>query len=271
MSNTTAATLAQNEIALAGQKLPSERLDPENNERMSVIKIGRMRKHLSVKKSQQWVKAILSLNAGVTYEAEGYIGTLLGLDATKNTQAVELGVNAIREAVYLVTSKDDHDPEPTDDIAGFSGGEVWLITEKVTDEQTVLLGIVNQKRKGGALEILPIQNQLQSLFDLVVLIAATISSNAIPEESKGEIIYLRKELLEALSNKQGGQGVVTVMRHFGFHTPDDTNPKYRGKFTRQQPENLKASIDNLSQDLLEREEGYWQRVAANQQQRNQAA
>ena len=259
MSNTTAATLAQNEIALAGQKLPSERLDPENNERMSVIKIGRMRKHLSVKKSQQWVKAILSLNAGVTYEAEGYIGTLLGLDATKNTQAVELGVNAIREAVYLVTSKDDHDPEPTDDIAGFSGGEVWLITEKVTDEQTVLLGIVNQKRKGGALEILPIQNQLQSLFDLVVLIAATISSNAIPE------------LLEALSNKQGGQGVVTVMRHFGFHTPDDTNPKYRGKFTRQQPENLKASIDNLSQDLLEREEGYWQRVAANQQQRNQAA
>lgn len=187
MSNTTAATLAQNEIALAGQKLPSERLDPENNERMSVIKIGRMRKHLSVKKSQQWVKAILSLNAGVTYEAEGYIGTLLGLDATKNTQAVELGVNAIREAVYLVTSKDDHDPEPTDDIAGFSGGEVWLITEKVTDEQTVLLGIVNQKRKGGALEILPIQNQLQSLFDLVVLIAATISSNAIPEESKGEL------------------------------------------------------------------------------------
>lgn len=271
MSNTIAATLAQNEVTLADQELPSERLDPENNERMSVIKIGRMRKHLSVKKSQQWVKVILSLNAGVTYEAEGYIGTLLGLDATKNTQAVELGVNAIREAVYLVTPKDDNDPEPANGVAGFPGGEVWLITEKVTDEQTVLLGIVNQKRKGGALEILPIQNQLQSLFDLVVLIAATISSNAIPEESKGEIIYLRKELLEALSNKQGGQGVVTVMRHFGFHTPDDMNPKYRAKFTRQQPENLKASIDNLSQDLLEREEGYWQRVAANQQQRSQAA
>ena len=222
-------------------------------------------------KKQQWVKAILSLNAGVTYEAEGYIGTLLGLDATKNTQAVELGVNAIREAVYLVTSKDDHDPEPTDDIAGFSGGEVWLITEKVTDEQTVLLGIVNQKRKGGALEILPIQNQLQSLFDLVVLIAATISSNAIPEKSEGEVIYLRKELLEALSNKQGGQGVVTVMRHFGFHTPDDMNPKYRGRLTPKSRKEVCADTDDLSLALIEREEGYWQRVAANQQQRSQAA
>ena len=271
MSNTTAATLAQNEVTLIDQEFPSERLDPENNERMSVVKIGRRRKHLSVKKSRQWVKVILSLKEGVTYEAEGYIGTLLGLDATEDTQAVELGVNAIREAVYLVTPKDDHDPEPTDGIAGFPGGEVWLITEKVTDEQTVLLGIVNQKRKGGALEILPVQNQLQSLFDLVVLIAATISSNAIPGESEGEVIYLRKEFLEALSSNQGGQGVVTVMRHLGFHVPDDMNPKYRGKFTRQQLETLKASTDDLSLALIEREEGYRERVAANQQQRKQAA
>ena len=94
MSNTTAATLAQNEIALVDQELPSKRLDPENNERMSVIKIGRMRKHLSVEKSQQWVKVILSLKAGVAYEAEGHIGTLLGLDTTEDTQAVELGANA---------------------------------------------------------------------------------------------------------------------------------------------------------------------------------
>ena len=49
MSNTTAATLAQNEVTLIDQEFPSERLDPENNERMSVVKIGRMRKHLSVK------------------------------------------------------------------------------------------------------------------------------------------------------------------------------------------------------------------------------
>lgn len=61
MSNTTAATLAQNEVTLVDQELPSKRLDPENNERMSVIKISRMRKHLSVEKSQQWVNAILSL------------------------------------------------------------------------------------------------------------------------------------------------------------------------------------------------------------------
>lgn len=271
MSNTTAATLAQNEVTLIDQEFPSERLDPENNERMSVVKIGRMRKHLSVKKSQQWVKVILSLKEGVTYEAEGYIGTLLGLDATEDTQAVELGVNAIREAVYLVTPKDDHDPEPTNGIAGFPGGEVWLITEKVTDEQTVLLGIVNQKRKGGALEILPIQSQLQSLFDLVVLIAATISSNAIPKEGEGEIVYLRKKFLEALPSKQGRQGVVMVMQRFGFHTPDGRNPKYRGRLTSKSRKEVCADTDDLSLALIEREEGYWQRVAANQQQRSQAA
>ena len=271
MSNTTAATLAQNEIALVDQELPSKRLDPENNERMSVIKISRMRKHLSVEKSQQWVNAILSLKEGVTYEAEGHIGTLQGLDATEDTQAVELGVNAIREAVYLVTPKDDQDPEPANGAAGFPGGEVWLITEKVTDKQTVLLGIVNQKRKGGALEILPIQSQLQSLFDLVVLIAAIISSNAIPRESEGEIVYLRKEFLEALSNKQGGQGIVTVMRHFGFHVPDDNSPEYHGRLALKSREEVCADTDNLSQALLEREEGYWQRVAANQQQHKQAA
>lgn len=265
MSNTTAATLAQNEIALVDQELPSKRLDPENNERMSVIKIGRMRKHLSVEKSQQWVNAILSLKAGVAYEAEGHIGTLLGLDTTEDTQAVELGANAIREAVYLVTPKDDNDPEPANGVAGFPGGEVWLITEKVTDEQTVLLGIVNRKRKDGALEILPIQNQLQSLFDLVVLITATISSNAIPRGSEGEIVYLRKEFLEALSSSQGGQGVVMVMDRFGFHVPDDVNPKYRGRLALKSREEVCTDTDNLSQALLEREEGYWQRVAANQQ------
>lgn len=273
MSNTTAATLTQNEIALADQELPSKRL-----EQVSVVSTDHMRKHLSAKKSQYLTRTILSLKVGVTYGVNSHIGILLDLDAAEAAKyyhedhLVELGVNAIREAVYLVTSKDDHDPKPVDDVAGFPDGEVWLITEKVTDEQTILLGIVNQKRKGGALEILPIQSQLQSLFDLVVLIAATISSNAIPRGSEGEIVYLRKEFLEALSSNQGGQGVVTVMRRFGFHVPDDMNPKYRGKFTRQQPKTLKASTDDLSLTLLEREEGYWQRVAANQQQRsNQAA
>ena len=128
----------------------------------------------------------------------------------------------------------------------------------MTNEQTVLLGIVNQKREGGALEILPIQS-------LVVLIAAIISSNAIPRESEGEIVYLRKEFLEALSNKQGGQGVVTVMRHFGFHVPDDNSPEYHGRLALKSREEVCADTDNLSQALLEREEGYWQRVAANQQ------
>lgn len=128
-----------------------------------------------------------------------------------------------------------------------------------------MLGIVNQKREGGALEILPIQSLLQSLFDLVVLIAAIISSNAIPRESEGEIVYLRKEFLEALSNKQGGQGVVTVMRHFGFHVPDDNSPEYHGRLALKSREEVCADTDNLSQALLEREEGYWQRVAANQQ------
>ena len=93
MSNTTAATLAQNEIALVDQELPSKRLDPENNERMSVIKISRMHGHLSVEESQQPVKLVLS----------------------PNTES--------------------------------SDNEVWLITEKVTDEQTVLLGIINQEHQ----------------------------------------------------------------------------------------------------------------------------
>ena len=151
MSNTTAATLAQNEIALVDQELPSKRLDPENNERMSVIKISRMHGHLSVEESQQPVKLVLS----------------------PNTES--------------------------------SDNEVWLITEKVTDEQTVLLGIINQKREDGTLDILPIQDQLQSLFDLVVLIATIISSDIIPEG--GKFAYLHKDFLEALSSKQGGQGV----------------------------------------------------------------
>ena len=271
MSNTTAATLAQNEIALAGQKLPSKRL-----EQVSVVSTDHMRKHLSAKKSQYLTRTILSLKVGVTYGVNSHIGILLDLDAAEAAKyyhedhLVELGVNAIREAVYLVTPKDDHDPEPTDDVAGFPGGEVWLITEKVTDEQTVLLGIVNRKRKDGALEILPIQNQLQSLFDLVVLITATISSNAIPRGSEGEIVYLRKEFLEALSSNQGGQGIVTVMRHFGFHLPDDVNPKYRGRLAPKNCEEVCAVADNLSLDLLEREEGYWQRVAANRQHKQAA-
>lgn len=272
MSNTTAATLAQNEIALAGQKLPSKRL-----EQVSVVSTDHMRKHLSAKKSQYLTRTILSLKVGVTYGVNSHIGILLDLDAAEAAKyyhedhLVELGVNAIREAVYLVTSKDDHDPKPVDDVAGFPDGEVWLITEKVTDEQTILLGIVNQKRKGGALEILPIQSQLQSLFDLVVLIAATISSNAIPRGSEGEIVYLRKEFLEALSSNQGGQGVVMVMDRFGFHVPDDVNPKYRGRFTLKSREEVCAVADSLSLALIEREEGYWERVATNQQQRKQAA
>ena len=194
---------------------------------------------------------------------------MLSLDATEDTQAVELGVNAIREAVYLVTPKDDHDPEPANGVARFPGGEVWLITEKVTDEQTVLLGIINQKREDGTLDVLPVQNQLQSLFDLVVLIATIISSDIIPEG--GKFAYLHKEFLEALSNKQGGQGVVMVMDRFGFHVPDDKNPEYRGRLTPKYRKEVCADTDNLSQALLEREEGYWQRVAANQQQRKQAA
>ena len=105
----------------------------------------------------------------------------------------------------------------------------------------------------------------------LVLITATISSTAIPRGSESEIVYLRKEFLEALSNKQGGQGIVTVMRHFGFHVPDDDNPKYHGRLTPKSHEEVCADTDNLSQALLEREEGYWQRVAANQQQHKQAA
>ena len=214
MSNTTAATLAQNEIALVDQELPSKRLDPENNERMSVIKISRMHGHLSVEESQQPVKLVLS----------------------PNTES--------------------------------SDNEVWLITEKVTDEQTVLLGIINQKREDGTLDILPIQDQLQSLFDLVVLIATIISSDIIPEG--GKFAYLHKDFLEALSSKQGGQGVVTVMQRFGFHVPDDKNPEYRGRLTPKSREEVCAVADSLSQALLKRGKGYWKRVAANQQHKQAA-
>lgn len=272
MSNTTAATLAQNEISLAGQKLPSKRL-----EQVSVVNIGHTRKHLPAEKSQQLVKAILSLEAGVAYEADSHIGILLGLDLAeaaecyRKSDLVELGVNAIREAAYLVVPKEDTDPKPTGTTAGFPDGKVWLVTEEVTDKQTVLLGIVNQKQKDGALEILPIQDQLHNLFDLVVLIAATISSNAIPKEGEGEIVYLRKKFLEALPSKQGRQGVVMVMQRFGFHTPDGRNPKYRGRLTSKSPKKVLPVVNSLSQYLLKREKGYWQRVEANQQQRKQAA
>ena len=213
MSNTTAATLAQNEIALAGQKLPSKRLNPDNG-RMSVTKISRMHGHLSVEESQQPVKLVL----------------------LPNTES--------------------------------SDNEVWLITEKVTDEQTVLLGIINQKREDGTLEILPIQDQLQNLFDLVVLISTIISSDIIPEG--GKFAYLHKDFLEALSNKQGGQGVLTVMQRFGFHVPDDKNPEYRGRLTPKSREEVCAVADSLSQALLKRGKGYWKRVAANQQHKQAA-
>ncbi len=211
MSNTTAATLAQNKTTLAGQELPSKRLNPDNG-RMSVTKISHMRGHLSVEESRQLVKLV-------------------------NTE-----------------SPDD---------------EVWLITEKGTDGQPVLLGIINQKREDETLEILPIQDQLQSLFDLVVLIATVISSDIIPEGSK--FAYLHKDFLEALSNKQGGQGVVMVMQRFGFHVPDDNNPEHRGRLTSNSREGVLPVVDDLSQDLRKREKEYWQHVAANQQQRKQAA
>ena len=87
----------------------------------------------------------------------------------------------------------------------------------------------------------------------------------------GKFAYLHKDFLEALSSKQGGQGVVTVMQRFGFHVPDDKNPEYRGRLTPKSREEVCAVADSLSQALLEREEGYWQRVAANQQQHKQAA
>jgi len=61
------------------------------------------------------------------------------------------------------------------------------------------------------------------------------------------------------------------MQRFGFHVPDDKNPEYRGRLTPKSREEVCAVADSLSQALLKREKGYWKRVAANQQQRKQAA